>query len=263
MLQTVSSCQAASHRFSVSNLDVSLSSFSNALLPDSVGAWNATLVGGVKYSATTRAMEFNGVDGHLSLGAHGLGGALSVAIWIRVDALTHWSKLWDFGAGAPGSNVFLSISPVSNGNNVAMLGFYSAARADTYLLASDVWKLHTWTFVVGTYTASGGLALYIDGQQVASLPPPATGGIPAGVRNMFIGRSLWSGDSYFNGAVADVQLFNAALGADDVASLYAGRGCASPPPLPPPPPSPQPQATVAANGTWCTNPSTRTCRKNR
>ncbi|MFD0745459.1 beta-L-arabinofuranosidase domain-containing protein [Phytohabitans flavus] len=67
----------------------------------------ATLAGGAGWTTgrTGGAVNLNGTSAYVSLPAGILAGATActVAAWVRLDAITSWSRLFDFGSGSTGS----------------------------------------------------------------------------------------------------------------------------------------------------------------
>ncbi len=107
----------------------------------------------------------------------------------------------------------------------------------------------TWTHLAGVYdAASATTSLYVDGELVgqASAPPLFDAQGP-----LTIGRGQFDGGpgNYWRGAIGDVAVFQRALSADEVASLYEATQPASPPP-PIPSPDPSTYGDGLLNGTW-------------
>jgi hypothetical protein len=92
----------------------------------------------------------------------------------------------------------------------------------TTLPSTGVWHL-----VVGTYDGSN-LRLYIDGAQAASIA--ATGSMPVSTDQLVIGAkspTATAGD-HFNGTMDDVRVYNFALSATEVSTMFAGAAPATP-----------------------------------
>jgi hypothetical protein len=77
-----------------------------------------------------------------------------------------------------------------------------------------------WHHVVGAYDGSR-MLLYIDGEEDASLP--ATGLIATNNEPVLIGENSQQQDRRWNGQIDDVQIYNRALDAEEVAQLYVLR----------------------------------------
>ena len=63
--------------------------------------------------------------------------------------------------------------------------------------------------------------------------------------NHWLGQSSWSSNDYFQGAIKSMQIWRRALGADEVAALYALDGVCLATPTPAPTPAPTPPPTPA------------------
>jgi len=91
---------------------------------------------------------------------------------------------------------------------------------------------NNWHFVTGTLDGSD-LKIYIDGVLEGSLPYSGT---PAGnSRNVNIGAS-WGGgpfNRFFNGLIDEVDIYNRALSATEIQSLYTANSAGKCQPLPP------------------------------
>ncbi|GAA1961719.1 hypothetical protein GCM10009838_17970 [Catenulispora subtropica] len=88
---------------------------------------------------------------------------------------------------------------------------------------SNAAQLNTWTHLTAVYdAAAGSIKLYVNGKLAAS--GQAHGFRAAGP--LAVGRSIWNGThgDYWSGDIADVEAFQQALPAGDVAILAAGAG---------------------------------------
>jgi len=74
---------------------------------------------------------------------------------------------------------------------------------------------NSWYYVVETYDGNT-QKLYINGDLVASNTLSTT---PVVTQGMFIGSSVWFGQN-FNGSIANVQIYNTSLSANDIQALY-------------------------------------------
>ncbi len=88
---------------------------------------------------------------------------------------------------------------------------------------STVPALNTWTHLVGEFNAStGALSLYVNGALAAtgSDPTPWTGSGPLAIGGLQTASG--SASQLFNGQVANVEVYQRALTAAEIASLYSG-----------------------------------------
>ncbi|WP_127502572.1 glycoside hydrolase family 127 protein [Actinoplanes solisilvae] len=167
---------------------------------------------------TGNALNLDGTAGYAALPSGILSGAsnFTVALWARLDTVTTWSRLLDFGTG---TSAYMFISPRSSAGGLRFAittgGSGSEQRIDGPALA-----VNAWTHV--SVTRSGNLGvLYVNGAEVArntglTLSPSSLG---ATTRN-WLGRSQYA-DPYLDGALDNVRLYGRALSASEVSSLYS------------------------------------------
>ncbi|MDY3282329.1 LamG-like jellyroll fold domain-containing protein [Dysosmobacter sp.] len=106
------------------------------------------------------------------------------------------------------------------------------ARSAAGIASTSSWNMYSMTYD----DASGTLTLYVNGQQAAQTA--VTGDITGQISQFFIGHTFakyykttaaqdWTNRGGFKGAMADVQVYPAAMTADQVAGLY-GNGPSTP-----------------------------------
>ncbi|OLS33402.1 immunoglobulin-like domain-containing protein [Bacillus sp. MRMR6] len=148
---------------------------------------------------------------------------------VTVSSLVNWNGTneaeWIYALGQD-SNKYLFTTPKRNsGDRSARVGLgitswsnEASANATTGSLKANEWKLVT-TVMSGEDQT---LKLYIDGVEVAS--GSTKGYTLAEINNVngrsgFIGRSFYSGDPYFGGMIADFEIYDGALSAEEVSEL--------------------------------------------
>jgi hypothetical protein len=188
-------------------------------LDASANGKHATLVGGATRvdGKKGNAVAFSGNAQYAALPA-GLGSAcadFTFAGWVNLAAAGNWSRIFDFGNGT-GTYMFLS-----SGQNGANLRFAIRNQNGTEQGVSSnyVLPLNTWKHVAVTLAGTTA-RLYVDGAQVAQstsvkLDPANLGSL----RNVWIGRSQWAGDTYLNGKVDDYRFSCRAFGAAEISAL--------------------------------------------
>ncbi|MBI3211028.1 MAG: LamG domain-containing protein [Candidatus Solibacter usitatus] len=98
--------------------------------------------------------------------------------------------------------------------------------------------LNTWTHVAMTFDSATGLQVaYVNGRAVNSTT--SVGAILSTSRNVLIGREDSTSPRYFNGLIDEVAIFNRALSAAEILSIFsagtAGKCKTGTTPPPPPP----------------------------
>lgn len=165
--------------------------------------------------------QFNGASSYVSTGLSGLPGgsaARSVFLWFNIASLpsvTGNPMMYSYGTSA--TNNAFSLMVVSGSCNAV----YFSGWADDFCATPLVISPNTWYFMGVTYSAGASTAtVYLDSQSyVGTIPHGALTTLVAGSK---IGDAATSGGAvyYFNGMIADVQVYNASLDANAVQALY-------------------------------------------
>lgn len=161
------------------------------------------------------ACLFNGTDGYINLGSWENGGAMTFAFWARWDAFNYWSRIIELSKGGGFDNGIV----IANRQNSSNFSFH--------MLKSTIYELRVnnlipqppvWVFYSATVDNIGIMKVYKNG----ILQGTYNGIVPALVlrSKQYIGRSTFSSDKYFQGAIDDLRIYNRALSAEEVLGLY-------------------------------------------
>ncbi|XVQ88495.1 beta-L-arabinofuranosidase domain-containing protein [Microbispora siamensis] len=182
----------------------------------------ATLAGGATWTAgrTGNAAGLGGSGQHVALPYGILAGAtaFSVALWVRLDAVDTWSRVFDFGTG---TTAYMFLTPRSSAGTARFAVTTTGSGGEQRLDAPAALVAGKWTHVA--VTAAGGTGtLYVDGAQVAratgmTLRPADLGSTTGN----WIGRSQYTGDPYLRGAVDSLRIYSRALTAAEIADLHS------------------------------------------
>lgn len=141
----------------------------------------------------------------------------SFAIWFKSNNSGTWARIMDFGVAAQNNN--LLISPNYNGQTLLRTVYNNGTNI---LLGSDSvnYNNNVWTHLVVTINPNREWKMYINGVL------NATNNIsyPLLVQNIFVylGKSLWAADAYFNGLMDECLVYDTVLTAQDVSQIYSG-----------------------------------------
>ena len=162
------------------------------------------------------ALSFDGVDDYVSLPSISkYNNGFTVTLWAYPTAVKGWSRFIDFGNGEWSENVLLSRYQSSND---LVFESYSTSGSGGYVIASGAIELNKWQFFAATIDSSGNVKIYKNGQVIQT----GTSAVLPNVfrRNLYIGRSNWSADSYYQGAMDEVRVYNYPLSEGEIHNVY-------------------------------------------
>ncbi|MEV0268075.1 beta-L-arabinofuranosidase domain-containing protein [Hamadaea sp. NPDC050747] len=180
----------------------------------------ATLSGGTAWvtGRSGNAVDLNGSTGYVTLPSGILAGAAAttIATWVRIDTLSTWSRLFDFGSS---TSVNMFLTPRSSSGTARFAITTSGSGGEQRINAPAALPTGAWTHVAVTLNGAVGI-LYVNGAEVArstglTLTPASLGSTTANR----IGRSQYA-DPYLDGAVDGLRLYSRALSASEIAALY-------------------------------------------
>ncbi|WP_298454640.1 immunoglobulin-like domain-containing protein [uncultured Cellulomonas sp.] len=200
-------------------------------VPDASGNGNdAEVLGGAEL--TPDGLVLDGVDDYVDLPDDLMAGldAISIALDVRIDP-AQAGNYFIYGLGNTGADgagdgyLFTEGNPyrtaIASGNWSTEQNTQASPAAN---LTRGVWKHLTYTLADGT------AVIYEDGAEVArntgiTITP---GSIGDGTTTAnYIGRSLYTADPYFRGAVHDFRIYDRALDAGEVAEISAANAAAA------------------------------------
>ncbi len=192
----------------------------NNNVDDVVNGYDGNLFGDPEYTTGVRetdvALNFDGVDDYVQIpeGMADFKTGLTAMVWAKPTAAGNYSRIFDFGNGAPDDNIFLY--RVGTGNDLAFRttdGIVEGALVSATVLAMDQWQ-----HMVITMDPAGVAILYYNGL------PVATGSVTVPnqtIRTLnYIGKSNWA-DDLFAGQMDDLKLYNYSLSAEEIATAFA------------------------------------------
>ncbi len=154
---------------------------------------------------------------------------------VTISALVNWkddgANRWIFGLGAvtddaENGNKYFFVTPRHGSGNVAATGISKAGwRNESLVKSTAPMKAGKWEVATVVFSETTNMiTLYVNGSKVATgtaggkklseIIDPSTG------YSGFLGKSIFKNDSYFNGMIGDFRVYNGALSAEQVTSLY-------------------------------------------
>jgi hypothetical protein len=143
---------------------------------------------------------------------------MTVIVWAKPTAASNFARFIDIGNGGGSDNIMFYRS--GTGTNLNFNVYVGTASVGT-TTANGAISLNEWQMFVATLDESRNVTLYKNGV------PARTGTItqmPTVVNRTlnYVGKSNWTADSLYTGAMDDVQVWNYPITADDVANMYSG-----------------------------------------
>ncbi|MHB1534616.1 MAG: LamG-like jellyroll fold domain-containing protein [Acidimicrobiales bacterium] len=169
-------------------------------------------------SAETGA-AFNGTNQYVSLpsGFSWLSGGFTIEGWVEPSTASSWARVIEFGTGAGTNNVLFSAG--GPGGTDLALGIWNNGAYQNFV-EPNVLTLDSWQYVAATVQPGGTATLYLNGTVLATTTMTVAPASVTYTQNA-IGKSNWSQDPYFAGAVAQVAVDSSPLSSAAVADHYS------------------------------------------
>ena len=184
------------------------------------GGYQGTLAETATWSAgkTNSAAQFTGAaTSYASLAYAPLNtlNDFTVATWVKMDAVSTWMRIFDFGTGTSKYMFLTPQSGVTSGKSNLRFAIKNG-NTEQQLNYAHTWQLNTWTHIA--ITLSGTTAtMYVDGEQVATNTNFSIKPSDLGITNKnYIGKSQYN-DPMLRAAVDEFKIFNRALTAAEIA----------------------------------------------
>ena len=219
---------------------------------------NATLTNGHDGAANS-AYDFNGTTSAITV-AHNASiddlSAFSISFWAKVRSVGENNQGY-FISKEDGGNHGWVFQVYPNVNNVFFGQSFNNAGTSLYVLtANNTVSFNAWEFWTVTYDGSSnasGVHIYKNATELSRLGSRnGTGARDSdAAANLIVGNNIWAGRT-FDGSLDDVRIYNRALAASEIQSLYSGS-------TPTPPPVCTEDWTCDDWSTCSNNTQTRTC----
>ena len=107
-------------------------------------------------------------------------------------------------------------------SEVVRAGFEQFSTGTNYFISSpSKYNNGQWHYAVVTYDGST-LGLYIDGTQVGSLSTSGASPDNTGTQPLRVGANSQASNSFFNGNIDEVRVWNRGLSSQEVADTFSG-----------------------------------------
>ena len=172
---------------------------------------DGTLVEG-KYG---QAMVFNGSDGYIMVPEDTLDAAAwTFAAWVKPDSWRDWSRIMDFGDGNL-ADIWLGFAGIEKRTR---LDIFSSGKAVTLLAPTLV--PGEWSHIAFTF-GDGKVVLYVNGKAAQEVPLDLK---PTDIvkKGCYIGRSNWSADPLFTGAMDEILIADAVYTPAQIKAVMKG-----------------------------------------
>jgi len=169
----------------------------------------------------SNSILFNGAaSNHLNLteiSAMPFNTGMSFSVWAYPTASSSWARFIDFGNGPSSDNILFAREGT---NTTIRLHSYNGSTS-TSILATSAIENNVWQHFAFTIAANGAAKIYKNGVVIVT----GTLHVPNVItrNNMYIGRSNWTGDAFYNGNMDNIELYTTTLSDADVLALYNRR----------------------------------------
>ena len=139
---------------------------------------------------------------------------ITVCTWIRLETISDWTRIFDFGNSSTTGYMFLAPTGGSLRFAITKTSSGSEQKVDAPMFSVNVWK-HVAVRIKGDSAQ-----IYIDG--VAAATNAAVTNNPSDLGSTtynYIGKSQYA-DPYLDGVVEDFRIYSYALTPQNIASIY-------------------------------------------
>lgn len=201
----------------------------NAL--DSKSNNHGTLQNGTTFQTgrVGQGIKFDGVNDYVEVpdNASLKPATLTVETWVKFDSLTstvtggaptgYQNIIFKKNSRVAGSGFEGGYSLVKNPDNKLGLGFNSAGGATDFASSTTTVQAGIWYHIVGTHDGAN-IKFYVNGQLEGT--GAATFPIDYGTTPLYLGSSQVPFSGYFNGVQDETSIYNRALSASEISSIY-------------------------------------------
>lgn len=182
------------------------------------GALAATAAHTTGYSAGS--VKLNGTStSYVSLGTAPVAplNDFTISTWVRMDAISTWMRIFDFGTGTSQYMFLTPQASVSGGVSTVRFTIKNGS-SEQQVNYGYTWTLNTWTHLA-IRRSNDTVGLYINGTRVAFNTGMTINPADLGSTNLnYIGKSQFA-DPLLNGAVDEFRIYNYGLSDENISNL--------------------------------------------
>lgn len=140
----------------------------------------------------------------------------TISTWVKPSETADWARIFDFGTGTA---KYMFLAPRNNAGQTVFAITSSNSGSEQKITSECVFTPNNWTHICIAKKGNTGI-MYADGIEVGrnesmTLSPKDIGS----TNKNYIGKSQYSSDPYFNGAIDDFRIYSEALSAEDIKEL--------------------------------------------
>jgi uncharacterized caspase-like protein len=141
----------------------------------------------------------------------------TIAVWLKLDRNDLWARVFDFGKN---DSSYLMFSTQTDLNGLRFAITKGTWSGEQQLDVARTIRSKQWTHVAVTLAGRQAI-LYLDGKEVGRINTVTIDPTMIQSTNNFLGKSQYGNDPCLSGALDDFRIYGKALGAQEIASIYA------------------------------------------
>jgi hypothetical protein len=211
---------------------------SGTIAYDSSGSGNDGTIHGATWvdnGSCEKALSFDGVDDYVETNpATFQSKDITVEAWIYPKSFSGYKTILHKGDRIGANNLLFAFDLISN-----KISFYISSNGNNWdsTVGTTILELNKWYHVVGVYRSSDKFfAVYVNGTE-DNTKTSTLSSLYHDASKYWIGARYdnrqFRSDRYFNGIIDEVKIYNYALSADEIKTLYEGKEPSAPTTTPP------------------------------
>ena len=169
---------------------------------------------------TPHSLEFNGTDNYVTMGSPSsldITGDMTLSIWVNTDQNTQYTALFSKRNGS-GRQFYFYLRNDSGNKNVSLQTQPPGGSISQMNTSGNPITLNTWHHVAAVIKSgvTNGTTIYVDGNAVGT----GTMMLASNSTADFTIGSNQGTDNFFDGKLDEAAIFNTALSASDITSIY-------------------------------------------